>query len=153
MDPAMMQGMDPAMMQQQGPPPPTGMTNSTTPGPEAINPQFQGDPNLLQDPEIMQMAHLDVLLRSPTLRDVIAEYEDTLIKALDHLGRILFTLYVKSPELKEEIGNLQFRAIETGVRNLFRSMGDTILDLHQNTAILSRTLSTGMQSQDNYQVT
>ena len=145
MDPSMMGGqppMDPSMMGGQ-----SGVTSGDVVTPTSLNPNFAGDPSVLEDPEIMQMAHLEVIIKSPTLRDIVAEYEDTFLSALDHWGRVLFAIYVKAPELKEEVGNLQYRALENSIRNLFKNTGEAILDLHQNTAILSRTLSTSMNSQ------
>lgn len=160
MDPAMMQaqqmGMDPTqmppeMLAQMGMDPSmaggaeqTGMMRGEQMTPEAMNPMFQDDPSMLNDPNIFEMAHLDVIIRSPTLKDIVKEYEDILVKSLDHLGRILFAVYVKAPSLKEEIGNIPYKSLEDSVRNLFKNMGETILDLHQNTSILTHTLSNGL---------
>ena len=135
-DPMAMQGQM-GMEEQMYGPQQTGYTTGDVLEVAEMNPEFQDDPSMLEDPDLLNMAHLDVIVRSPTLKDIVNEYQDVLLQSLDHIGRILFAMYVKSRDLKDEIGNIQYAAVERAVENLFKSFGDTLLELHQNSALLT----------------
>lgn len=142
-DPSSMAGGDPSMMaggapQQQQP----SMAMMGPDGPSAdtlssqINPQFLSGAAALPGGDIFDAAAVSSLAQSPAVRDMVAQYLPNLEKALDNLGRVLLSLEMQEPDLKEEIGELAFTSLEDNLRTTLRGMGDLVLHLSQSAHVL-----------------
>lgn len=90
----------------------------------------------LNDPSMFDAAAIGSLAEHSSLKDLVSSYVPTLEKSIDHLGRILLTLWIKGAELREEMGEENYTNVEDRVRNVFRGLGDVVLRLNQNTQVL-----------------
>jgi hypothetical protein len=67
------------------------------------------------------------------LQELISTYVPNLEKCLDNLGRILITLWMQETEVKESIGDEAFVGLEEKIRNIFKGLGEVILDINSKT--------------------
>jgi len=130
MDPSQMGGMG-GMGQQPQPP------NATMPadGPntqalqQEVNPQFLMQAAQLHSADMFDAAAVATLAQSPELHGVVEQYLPNLEKAIDNLARVLLTLWMQEPDLKQQIGESAFAGIEENMQSTFKGLGDLVLRL------------------------
>ena len=142
-DPATGMPIDPAtgMPMQPGavpgaPPPgaaPQVDPNTGMPVDQPINPQFLNAAADLQHQGVFDVASVAMLLQSPALTELVASYLPSLQKSLDSLGRIVIAVKVKAPELKQEIGQEAYTALDNKLLLVFRGLGELIIRLNHHT--------------------
>jgi hypothetical protein len=69
---------------------------------------------------------------APLLRDIVSTYIPNLEKALDNIGRIQLTLWMREAETKSAIGNDAFVLLEDKLRNVFKNLGEIVLQVNRN---------------------
>ena len=134
-DPATGMPMQPGAVPGAPPPgaPPQVDPNTGMPVDQPINPQFLNAAADLQHQGVFDVASVATLLQSPALTELVASYLPTLQKSLDSLGRIVIAIKVKSPELKQEIGQEAYQALDNKLLLVFRGLGELIIRLNQHT--------------------
>lgn len=90
----------------------------------------------LQDPEAFEATAIGTMAADANLRESAGEYMPTLEKALDSLGRILMTLWMREDELRKDVGEADFTNLETRLQSVFDNLGGLILRVNQ-TALIS----------------
>jgi len=100
---------------------------------QAINPEMVEQAQQFKDQGMFDTAAVGMLATTPILQDIVASYVPNLEKAIDNIGRILLSLWIKEDNLKENIGDDQYIKLEDNLRKLFKSLGDTTLELKQTT--------------------
>jgi hypothetical protein len=143
-DPSMMaqdpnaMGQDPNAMGQPAPMPmmsESGLNASTIQ--EQINPQFLEMAGDLQSADVFDAAAVSSLANNAAVRELVGQYMPNLETALDNLGRVLISLWMKESDLKTEVGGETFSKLEDNLRNTFKGLGDLVLKLNQNAQVLS----------------
>lgn len=134
-------GMDPAaQQQQQQPQPPAAMMNADDGSVEGVmnqvNPQFMEQAGQLNDAGTFDAAALSSMAQTPALKDLVGAYVPNLEKSLDNVGRVLLSLWMDESRIKEDIGTETYIGLEDNLRTVFKGMGDLILKINQNTAIM-----------------
>lgn len=133
----MQPGMDPSQQQQQ---PPPAMMNADDGSVESImnqvNPQFMQQAGQLNDAGTFDAAALSSMAQTPALKDLVGAYVPNLEKSLDNIGRVLLSLWMDESRIKEDIGTETYIGLEDNLRTVFKGMGDLILKINQNTAIM-----------------
>ena len=132
------QPMPPGM----GMPVPQGPAVMRTEGPSAveiqsqINPQFLENAALFADQGAFDTGAISSLTQNPSLRNLGSQYAANFEDSLDDLGRTLLTMYMQEGELKEQLGDDAYVKLETQLRDTFSNLGDLVLALTHNTAML-----------------
>lgn len=109
---------------------------------EVLHNNVQLDPKLMQeaeatmDPKIFDTTAVATLADSGSLSEVIVTYLPTLMKGLDHIGRILTTFWMKGSSLKEELGEEKYNTLEDKLRNVFRGVGDLLLHANRSAQVV-----------------
>jgi hypothetical protein len=62
----------------------------------------------------------------------IENYLPELMRALDKLGRTLFLFYWHGDDIAERYGKTEAKNLEDSIRNVFESLGDTVLELKKS---------------------
>lgn len=138
MDPSMMGGMDPMQGGMQQP----SMAMMGPDGPTAeglaseINPQFLNGAAQLPGGDMFDAAAVASLAQSPAIKELVSQYLPNLEKAVDNLGRVLLSVEMQEPDLKEEIGEASFTDLEENLRSTLRGLGDLVLHLSQSAHIV-----------------
>ena len=121
--------------QPQPPPPPPVMDQEAT-SPEMIaqqiNPGMIDQAEEFQNRGLFDAAAVGMLAEAPLLQEIVATYVPNLEKAIDNLGRILTALWMKEDETKKAIGDDMFIKLEEKLRNVFKNLGEIVLDLSHN---------------------
>ena len=107
--------------------------NTGMPVDQPINPQFLNAAADLQHQGVFDVASVAMLLQSPALTELVASYLPSLQKSLDSLGRIVIAIKVRAPELKQEIGQEAYTALDNKLLLVFRGLGELIIRLNQHT--------------------
>ena len=103
---------------------------------EALDPRLMQEAQAVQDPTVYDTTAVASLADSGSLSDAILAYIPTLMKGLDHIGRILMTFWMKGPELKQELGEEKYNTLEDKLRNVFKGVGDLMLNVNQHAQIV-----------------
>jgi hypothetical protein len=131
------QGMDPSQQQQQ---PPMAMMNADDGTVESlmqqVNPSFMEQAGQLNDAGVFDAASLATMAQTPQLKDLVAAYIPNLEKSLDNIGRVLLSLWMDESNIKGDVGNETFIALEDNLRNVFKGMGDLILKINQQSLVI-----------------
>lgn len=126
----------PAPEEPSQPPPPLPVMDQETTSPEMIaqqiNPEMVDQTEDLQNRGLFDAAAVGMLAEAPLLQEIVATYVPNLEKAIDNLGRILTTLWMKEDETKRAIGDEMFIKLEEKLRNVFKNLGEIVLDLSHN---------------------
>jgi hypothetical protein len=101
-----------------------------------VNPAFLEQAAGLQETGAFDAGAIGSLSKSPSLKGLGSEYAANMENSVDDLGRTLLTLYMQESELKEKLGDESFVQLETQLRDTFRGLGDLVLSLTHNTAML-----------------
>lgn len=113
------------------------------PGPPDQGGDGPMDPSLMQeaaglaDPAMFDAAAIGTLADHGSLHELVQNYMPTLEKSVDHVGRILLTLWIKGSELREQMGEQNFSNLEDKLRNLFRGIGEVVLRLNRDSLLLA----------------
>lgn len=99
---------------------------------DQINPSMVNMVDQFNDQNMFDTAAIAMLATAPVLQDIISAYVPNLEKAIDNLGRILLTLWMKEEETKEAIGDENYIDLEDRLRNVFKNMGEVVLSLSHN---------------------
>ncbi|MEM4406679.1 MAG: hypothetical protein QXS68_06505 [Candidatus Methanomethylicaceae archaeon] len=86
-----------------------------------------------QQKELFDAAMITSLLSTVSLPNLIDRYLGVLMKALDHLGRILFSLYWHRDKFQERYGKQDLPELEDQLRATFEQLGDLVLFLREKT--------------------
>ncbi len=135
-------GMDPSQGGQPGMDPSQGGQPGMDPG--MVDPAAQGpmDPSNMQqaagmqDPSMFDAAAIGSLAEHTSLKELIGNYMPTLEKSVDHVGRILLTLWIKGAEMRKQMGEQNYSNLEDKLKNLFRGMGEVVLRLNRDSLVL-----------------
>jgi hypothetical protein len=125
-----------AQMQQGGMPPemdPQFMNQNTE-----INPQFMDAAQSMDNEGLFNVSTLLALNKRQMVRNIFKDYFGTFKETLDALGRVLFTLWVKEPDLVKELSLESYQEIEDNVRLLFMGLGDLLLTTAKDSEILTK---------------
>lgn len=129
-------GMDPSQQQQQ----PPAMMNADDGSVESImnqvNPQFMEQAGNLNDAGAFDAAALSSMAQTPALKDLVSAYVPNLEKSLDNIGRVLLSLWMDESTIKADIGAEAYVSLEDNLRTVFRGLGDLVLKINQNSALL-----------------
>lgn len=68
---------------------------------------------------------------NPDLRGVISMYLPALEDALDHMARILLSLWIQEDEYRTELGEKDFSELEERLRTVFNNLGQLVLRINQ----------------------
>lgn len=85
----------------------------------------------LQDPEAFEATAIGSMATDADLREAVTDYLPNLEKALDNLGRILLTLWIKEDELRAELGEADFTDLEKRLQTVFNNLGSLVLRINQ----------------------
>jgi hypothetical protein len=83
--------------------------------------------------EVFDTAMLSGLLRTSRQDNMVQRYLGDLLRALDRLGRLLFSFYWHNEEFTERYGKQELPELEDSLRNTFESLGDVVLFLREKT--------------------
>jgi hypothetical protein len=130
----------PPQEEQPQPPPPPPMMDQESTSPEMIaqqiNPGMVDQAEDFQSRGLFDAAAVGMLAEAPLLQEIVSTYVPNLEKAIDNLGRILTTLWMKEDETKNAIGDEMFIKLEEKLRNVFKNLGEIVLDLSHNATSL-----------------
>jgi hypothetical protein len=116
--------------------------NLPLPRPERWNNLMPPDPQTMQtamqaaqqgDKQVFDVSSIASLLKATRDDSMVDRYIPDLRKALDRLGRILFSLYWHGQEFQDRFGKADMPKLEDGLRNSFEDLGDIVLQLMQKT--------------------
>lgn len=142
-------GMDPSQdPNAQAQPAPAPLPLMSTEGPSSteiaqqINPTYMQQAAELTDDGTFDAGALSSLHRAATkaMNPGAAMREgDTkdLAETVDDLGRTLLSMQTRAVELAEQLGYDGYKRLEEQVRNSFTGLGELLLELKQNTAVLN----------------
>lgn len=118
---------------EQEPPPPMPLMDQDNLSPELvaqqINPEMVDQAADFNDAGMFDTAAIAMLAAAPVLQDIVSAYVPNLEKAIDNLGRVLLTLWMKENEVKNSVGDEQYISLEDKLRSVFKNMGDIVLNL------------------------
>jgi hypothetical protein len=97
-----------------------------------IHPELAEQAADFQDAGMFDTSVLAVMAAAPLLRDIVSTYIPNLEKALDNIGRIQLTLWMRETETKAAIGNDAFVLLEDKLRNVFKNLGEIVLQVNRN---------------------
>ena len=97
-----------------------------------IQPELAEQASEFQDAGMFDTSVLAVMAAAPLLRDIVSTYIPNLEKALDNIGRIQLTLWMRETETKSAIGNDAFVLLEDKLRNVFKNLGEIVLQVNRN---------------------
>lgn len=113
------------------------------PAAAGMDPNAPIDPSMMQeaaglaDPSMFDAAAIGSLAEHGSMKDLVGTYMPTLEKSVDHIGRILLTLWMKGADLRGQMGEQNYSNLEDKLRNLFRGLGDVVLRLNRDSLILA----------------
>lgn len=97
-----------------------------------IHPELAEQAAEFQDAGMFDTSVLAVMAAAPLLRDIVSTYIPNLEKALDNIGRIQLTLWMREAETKSAIGNDAFVLLEDKLRTVFKNLGEIVLQVNRN---------------------
>lgn len=116
--------------------PPMPMMDRENTSPEMvaqqINPQMAEQAASFNDQGMFDTAAIGMLASAPVLQDIVATYIPNLEKAIDNIGRILLTLWMREDDTKEQIGDDTYVSLEDKLRSVFKNMGEVVLSVAHN---------------------
>lgn len=134
----MQPGMDPS--QQGQPQQPQAYMSADDGSVESImnqvNPQFLEQAGNLNDAGAFDAAALSSMAQTPALKDLVGAYVPSLEKSLDNIGRVLLSLWMDETKIKQDLGAETFISLEDNLRTVFKGLGDLILKINQNMAVM-----------------
>jgi hypothetical protein len=71
------------------------------------------------------------------LSETVSHYMPSLENALDSLGRVLLSLWMKENELRPELGEQAYSDLEKRLRTVFNNLGSLVLKINQ-TAVTTK---------------
>lgn len=117
-------------------PPATPMMTTPDASPEMIaeqiNPELVDQAAELQDGQVFDTAAIGMLASAPILQDIVSLYIPNLEKAIDNVGRIILTLWMKESDTKTSIGDEAYVNLEDKLRTVFKNLGEVVLDVNRN---------------------
>lgn len=141
----MQPGMDPSQQQPQA------FMNADDGSVESImnqvNPQFLEQAGNLNDAGAFDAAALSSMAQTPALKDLVGAYVPNLEKSLDNIGRVLLSLWMDETKIKQDLGTETFIGLEDNLRTVFKGLGDLILKINQNTAVMRGPNDTALMEQ------
>jgi DNA-binding transcriptional MerR regulator len=121
---------------QEAPTPPMPMMDRENTSPEMvaeqINPQLAEQASEFNDQGMFDTAAIGMLASAPVLQDIVATYIPNLEKAIDNIGRIILTLWMREDETKEQIGDDTYVSLEDKLRSVFKNLGEVVLSVAHN---------------------
>jgi len=101
-----------------------------------VNPQFLEQAAQLNDLGAFDASTLASMAQAPELKDIVGTYLPNLEKCLDNIGRVLLTLWMDETRIREDVGDQSYIELEDNLRSVFKGLGQLILRINQNTAVL-----------------
>lgn len=105
-----------------------------------VNPEYADQAASLNDANIFDAVAVSSLARTKQIGETIQNYLPALDRALDNLGRIVLLFYVKESEIREAIGNEKYTESEQKLRDTFKGLGESLLDIGQYADQLGKPL-------------
>lgn len=143
-----MQGTDPSMQMQdpempaQPEQPPLPIMYTESPSAEEIeqqiNPDFLAQAGNLDETGVFDASAIASLAKSPSLKNTTSDYAAGMEQTLDDVGRTLLTLYMQAPQLKEELGEDGYAALENQLRDNFKGLGELLVNLTHQAPMLQQ---------------
>jgi hypothetical protein len=91
----------------------------------------------LNDPEAFEATAIGSMATNSDLSETVSNYVPSLENALDSLGRVMLSLWMREHELRPELGEQDFSDLERRLRSVFNNLGSVILKINQ-TALTTR---------------
>jgi len=91
----------------------------------------------LNDPEAFEATAIGAMATNSDLSETVSNYMPSLENALDSLGRVMLSLWIREHELRPELGEQDFSDLERRLRSVFTNLGSVILKINQ-TALTTR---------------
>ena len=91
----------------------------------------------LNDPEAFEATAIGSMATNSDLSETVSNYVPSLENALDSLGRVMLSLWMREHELRPELGEQDFSDLERRLRTVFTNLGSVILKINQ-TALTTR---------------
>jgi len=101
----------------------------------------------LEDAQAFEATAIGSMANNPDLRGIIGIYLPTLEQALDHLGRILLTLWIEEDKYRAELGEEDFVGLEDRLRTVFKNLGSLSLTLSRTAMVAQPQDETGTEPQ------
>lgn len=132
-------------------------------GPSAYDASYDSSPEAMPDPmalqtamqagsmgqkEVFDTAALGGLLKTVRHETTIDRYMGDLMKAIDRLGRVLFSFYWRSDEFQDLFGKADMPELEDGLRNAFEQLGEITLYLREKRNVPANLSDTGPSVED-----
>jgi hypothetical protein len=114
---------DPAMM--GGPPVPEGAE-----GMAVEDPMMMESAMGLEDPELFDAAALASIASSNDFDSTVSNFTPGLRDTLDAVGRMLTEVRMKTPELRESLGEQTYQQIRDQLESLFKDLGESLTSLN-----------------------
>lgn len=99
----------------------------------------------LRDPEAFAATAIGSMATDANLSESVADYVPDLESAVDSLGRMLMTLWIKEEELRPDLGEQDYTDLEKRLRTVFNNLGGLVLKVNQ-TALTSRDKEQGEEA-------
>lgn len=91
----------------------------------------------LKDPQAFEATAIGTMATDQDLSETVARYMPNLESALDSLGRVLLSMWMKEGELRPELGEQAFSDLEKRIRTVFNNLGSLVLKINQ-TAVTTK---------------
>jgi hypothetical protein len=85
----------------------------------------------LGDEQAFEATAIGSLAANADLKSIVGNYMPNLEEALDNLGRILMSIWIKEDELRTDFGEMDYIDLEEKLRNVFNNLGNLILRINQ----------------------
>lgn len=85
----------------------------------------------LGDEQAFEATAIGSLAANADLKSIVGNYMPNLEEALDNLGRILMSIWMKEDELRADFGEMDYIDLEEKLRNVFNNLGNLILRINQ----------------------
>ena len=114
---------------------PAAMQDPNAPMDPAMMDQAAG----MADPEMFDAAALGTLAEHSPIKELVSNYVPSIEKSIDHIGRILVSMWMKGSELRQQMGEENYTNLEDRLRSMFRGLGEVVLKLNANASVLGES--------------
>jgi hypothetical protein len=85
----------------------------------------------LEDPAAFEATAIGSMASNPDLRSAVAMYVPVLEQSLDHLSKLLMTLWIQEEKYRAELGENDFSELEERLRTVLSNLGSLVLRINQ----------------------
>jgi len=83
------------------------------------------------DPDIYGLVALNSLSHNPDVRDLLSVYSPTIEKAMDNIGRMLMTFWIRGYKAKQSLGEETYYTTEESLRTVFKGIGGLLIKINR----------------------